>query len=578
MSAETKPVITSLTGSTWNSGKAYDLKPMASSPISRASSIPELISYLKSAFRDKEFSLVEGILMDREKQLRTEIQNLKRDFDSVKTGRDLAEKDQAIVDLEKLNMENRLKDMQRKNEELKNEKAEVEAKLKMYLEKFKELESRVSLQEEEAAKNRAVDVSVIQKMVENLEAEDDDVVEVNSKASGADGDLQEKQLSPPRAPSVDSPANGNGNGSGKSRDEAAGSGNTDFISTKMNLVNCPDVQTLRPMPSAGGSAQVNSNVSNIEKKRRRSEEADPLLINLACENRAPTIDLSACEAKGCVKKNLNTASGRAGSSTVVHISDSDDENAKACVSKSNDVGRNLTFPHQIKEEDVKETSVSKRKRSLCDSDNGGGSSFSKLKTRSIQELNRDGKLAFSHDNSHKPVFVRRCDDKDGGKSYSQLSSRRSDLYMLDGTGDDSSSDSENDPLSDKSMNMLIQSITKRKIFSSEDDLRSSFEKDPELCMNAICALYRHQISPNISSKGFFATTRQGLSQSDKISIAALGEYLMDGDPENKLRKAVEEVRPKDHAECKRLATKYCDQLYQIYLNKEDRLFLPISKF
>lgn len=62
------------------------------------------------------------------------------------------------------------------------------------------------------------------------------------------------------------------------------------------------------------------------------------------------------------------------------------------------------------------------------------------------------------------------------------------------------------------------------------------------------------------------------------SIAALGEYLIDGDPENKLRKAVEEVRPKDHAECKRLATKYCDQLYQIYLNKEDRLFLPICKF
>ncbi|KAH0646962.1 hypothetical protein KY284_034846 [Solanum tuberosum] len=55
---------------------------------------------------------------------------------------------------------------------------------------------------------------------------------------------------------------------------AAGSGNTDFISTKMNLLNCPDVQTLHPMPSAGGSAQVNTNVSNIEKKRHHSEEAD----------------------------------------------------------------------------------------------------------------------------------------------------------------------------------------------------------------------------------------------------------------------------------------------------------------
>ncbi|WMV33485.1 hypothetical protein MTR67_026870 [Solanum verrucosum] len=54
---------------------------------------------------------------------------------------------------------------------------------------------------------------------------------------------------------------------------AAGSGNTDFICTKMNLVNCPDVQTLHPMPSAGSSAQVNTNVSNIQKKRRHSEQA-----------------------------------------------------------------------------------------------------------------------------------------------------------------------------------------------------------------------------------------------------------------------------------------------------------------
>ncbi|KAG5600362.1 hypothetical protein H5410_031732 [Solanum commersonii] len=105
MSAETKPVINSLTTSTWNSGKAYDFKPM---------------------------------------------------------------------------------DTQKKNQELKNEEAKVEAKLKMYLQKFKELESTISLQEEETAKNRVVDVSLIQKMVEDLE---DDVVEVNSKASGADGHL-----------------------------------------------------------------------------------------------------------------------------------------------------------------------------------------------------------------------------------------------------------------------------------------------------------------------------------------------------------------------------------------------------
>ncbi|KAH0742769.1 hypothetical protein KY290_030762 [Solanum tuberosum] len=42
----------------------------------------------------------------------------------------------------------------------------------------------------------------------------------------------------------------------------------------MNLLNCPDVQTLHPIPSAGGSAHVNSNVSNIQKKRRQSHQAD----------------------------------------------------------------------------------------------------------------------------------------------------------------------------------------------------------------------------------------------------------------------------------------------------------------
>ncbi|KAH0776688.1 hypothetical protein KY290_008099 [Solanum tuberosum] len=52
-------------------------------------------------------------------------------------------------------------------------------------------------------------------LVEKFRAKDDRVVEVNSKASGADGDLQEKQLSPPRHPLVHSTANGNGNGNAK---------------------------------------------------------------------------------------------------------------------------------------------------------------------------------------------------------------------------------------------------------------------------------------------------------------------------------------------------------------------------
>ncbi|KAH0660514.1 hypothetical protein KY289_029262 [Solanum tuberosum] len=156
--------------------------------------------------------------------------------------------------------------MQKKNEELKKEEAKVDAKLKMYLQKFRHLENTISLQQKGGGKNRAVNVSLIQKIVEHLETEDDDIVQLNSKASGAHGNLQEKQFSPPTPPLVNSAANGNGNG--------CGSTNTHFISTKMNLLNCPNVHTLHPIPSAGGSAHVNSNVSNIQKKRRQSHQPD----------------------------------------------------------------------------------------------------------------------------------------------------------------------------------------------------------------------------------------------------------------------------------------------------------------
>ncbi|WMV29001.1 hypothetical protein MTR67_022386 [Solanum verrucosum] len=83
-------------------------------------------------------------------------------------------------------------------------------------------------------------------MLQHLEAKDNDIVEVNTKVSTADAHLQQKQLSPAAPPLVHSTANANGN--------ASGSSNTDFISTKMNLLNSPDVRTLHPMPFAGGDS------------------------------------------------------------------------------------------------------------------------------------------------------------------------------------------------------------------------------------------------------------------------------------------------------------------------------------
>ncbi|KAG5589504.1 hypothetical protein H5410_040018 [Solanum commersonii] len=76
------------------------------------------------------------------------------------------------------------------------------------------LESTVSIQEKEAAKNRAVDAILIPKKVQALQAEDDDVIQLNTKAF-VTMDIFGRQLSAPTPPVVDSTANQNANGSDK---------------------------------------------------------------------------------------------------------------------------------------------------------------------------------------------------------------------------------------------------------------------------------------------------------------------------------------------------------------------------
>lgn len=65
-----------------------------------------------------------------------------------------------------------------------------------------------------------------------------------------------------------------------------------------------------------------------------------------------------------------------------------------------------------------------------------------------------------------------------------------------------------------------------------------------------------------------------MSQIDEMSITDLREYLTDGDTENKLRRTKLEVSLNDHEKSKRLAIRYCHQLFQIYHSNKDRLFCP----
>ncbi|XP_026423786.1 uncharacterized protein LOC113319867 isoform X1 [Papaver somniferum] len=104
----------------------------------------------------------------------------------------------------------------------------------------------------------------------------------------------------------------------------------------------------------------------------------------------------------------------------------------------------------------------------------------------------------------------------------------------------------------------------------EADMISSFDEDAELCMRAVCALFRLQRSEeNVSADWLF-------HYSDALSRGStLAEFLMDGDRRGDLKKTVEELDVFDgkaREDCKRLAKSYSKQLFRIYQNKEDPFF------
>ncbi|XP_042018642.1 myosin heavy chain, non-muscle-like [Salvia splendens] len=131
--------------------------------IDSTSSVPELIEFLKPSFRDCEYDEVQGILVDREKRVKFEIENLVTERDELKKHVEFLEKSKGYTELEKCELEEKLgrserrgkeldkkiMQMSEKLEKLRNEKTVVEEKLVWSSEKIGEMdESMVELGKE----------------------------------------------------------------------------------------------------------------------------------------------------------------------------------------------------------------------------------------------------------------------------------------------------------------------------------------------------------------------------------------------------------------------------------------------
>ncbi|GER34335.1 casein lytic proteinase B4 [Striga asiatica] len=111
----------------------------------------------------------------------------------------------------------------------------------------------------------------------------------------------------------------------------------------------------------------------------------------------------------------------------------------------------------------------------------------------------------------------------------------------------------------------------------EADMLADLGKYPELCMKAVCAIYRRQTSEEQFHQATLVHNGRGFSQVHAPRGSDLAKFLTDGDPDGDVNKTVDELQKFDTRgveQCRKLAIHYSRQLFDIYKSREDPFFHP----
>ncbi|KAK4839433.1 hypothetical protein QYF36_021901 [Acer negundo] len=203
--------------------------------------------------------------------------------------------------------------------------------------------------------------------------------------------------------------------------------------------------------------------------------------------------------------------------------------------------------------------------------------------RLVSLRKREGQRRAGKGSSSKAT-TENVEDNESEEAGSESEGESLNGFIVDSTDvedDDESSDAQEDSDDNEDFGEILSRIKRSKgqklSWEFEADMLAAFGKDPELCMKAVCALYRQQTSEEKVSKGSLFNNCRGFNKFDAHRGSDLAQFLTDGDSECDLKKSVKELLkrdPKGVEKCRTLATKYSKQLFEIYQNKEDPLFLP----
>jgi len=118
---------------------------------------------------------------------------------------------------------------------------------------------------------------------------------------------------------------------------------------------------------------------------------------------------------------------------------------------------------------------------------------------------------------------------------------------------------------------------KAKDWKFEGDMLAAFDEHPEICLKAVCALYRKQTEEEQKQNATFVHNKQGFNQIHALRGSRIAEFLLDGDLYGPLKKTISELEEYDRNAlgfCRKVASHYSKQLFAIYQNKEDPYFHP----
>ncbi|XP_050226249.1 uncharacterized protein LOC126676150 [Mercurialis annua] len=449
--------------------------------------VPDLISPLKSAFQDSCFSEVEEILVSREAKMKQEIETLKQEKNlaelkfqgerldkiDIKRSYSKLQEEVSLLKEEKLKSIKLINELNTKNCELVCDKLRAENQVEVITRKFDELEARVSILEKD--------------------------MEILMKAEPA---MQQ---------------------------------NVNNIRTEANEIH----------------------VAVADVKIEKGDESDHLEI----------------------KKDSSfhgTGSERSLSKNIVEISDSDNDDSPHNVSNA----RARASPKDLEDEAPRvlkrkrDSSIDTGENDIRDTDNA---ELLTVPNKSPVKHGSAASMSLGTSNVGKEFTPVKIATLPQSKEKVGTS-----ICLNSSMSESSSSSSDSDDDVDLSVVLPIKFFQPgfanrdHNRWESQANMLIAFERDEELCMKAVCALYRQQNSVNIFMSSSSASPNKGFKSSATIRGTTLAKFLMDGDPAGKLKKSKEELIAFDKKgldDCKKLAIEHSSQLFEIYQKHEDPLFL-----